>query len=1850
MNLTMTKKIVVFLLLTITCGLNARTVSENTFYDLKNEVNETIGSISLNREFGGVRFTYRDEVNSLDDQYMLIKIGDSFFDPSGNIIDNGESNKIIDSFTTVIQLSKLTLSEDIQNTLYRKGHISRDIINTSLVLNNLKTNNGSFLIKNRSETYNIQAWIFNKEGEAINFVSDLYIPFFDQEAFIFEKLFGEDSTLTYEQKAIFYLSTFFIEEVRNAQEEVIGIKNTQEREQMINLASTYYNQDRIALPSLGIIGNESKLEVLYYQLKGSHQSFRNSFYKHFYTSTETIKSINNRNVEFELPYLDIGKERFNNIYKNKNIYIDSYLRFLQLKGKPALSTLINNGIQAEDKNIKYNFSQYESLTEEEGKELAKSALKYLTWGVEYTQFESNNTFNLNNNMSSVFNLNREVLTTWVDNDEPENKNQNYFPGEIKDIEIEGTLPNIIPTTKNHILNGNYIGEKIRILNKANNSINISRIDLWTSKNLVLEPGIISQVYIGTDAAVSPSDTNAKKYYDNEIWAGEVDGNHILKNREVVIKDDPETVDINDINCPAYTYGYKFRKEEKVSAIVLATGVDVRSKIFEIPQEGFSKNSAAVKSYSELDQFGLEIYVGNEKVLNAKEIMISNTWNEIYLTKDKNLGFSLATSDGGSKGTDGEENNNSIKKNEVVYYYYIFDEPVFGNEVKIIDKTGTESLVISELMVFEDNPIQHITKETNKLSFPSVGIYKDWDWAGLDLLGPFNRSVYKNGNTGIYAIDFEPLRSLYNEDDKEYKTIDPNVVFVDLDLLYNNTNYISRNYHNFQQIVIREFNQNSESLFTSGFSMLIDSSINMSTKLFTKDESSSYKNLYDNGFISSPFKNKILENGTEKEVVVSGNPIPYTGMGIDSPKSFNYKMIEQNNAREWYLSRYPKYSVKEVIKPDGSKEIIKEEIINNIYLRDRFNDLDADNIIDSLKAYTGSRDISFKSGYFSEIDLFNEVEGFNMKVNIIPSLTYKYNISIGDFPVLSEEYISKKPFLPGFIPENKKGYVTNLNSLYLVDKIAGVDSLGLLVGSFSMTNINGNLKNITNADINKELDNIYKANSFDFHIRNENESIINKAVRLSKSELEKVSVIISDLKDIREGDLLVKFEEGKDPHIGIVVSNTINTIPENELTIEKMMENILVISTKREFRMATIGRWKAPNGSFGGFANIGDEKSYHVRRLLKIAEGTELKEYEEPTWELLNNSMDRLFIDIDFNLSEYENNKAEDQFKMFDQLIPNTGEALIIPQITIKGHYTGSDDDESFNLLSRSTKIKILPPIDPYLGEEPDGYPNYPDSNVFSNKGDGLEFYAVNGDDFYLLAKFLRQENGEYIVDYSDLTSDFPNVNSSLDKPFNSFGAPNEGFDLYVEFNKLVFEAKDNQNRRVKYKEFAVRPIKTGEVRIGDDFLLNFGLLENENIKGNAEIHSKVAIYDKKMLWRANLYMKENLDWNDVYKWDGQNKPWIDDNEWNRLYKPVNGSFSRLVDNNNEPNENEYLPGLDRGDGGQVIDISSFVCNPFINKGVETNTVAYSFGCNDNPFEFNDEMRQQQNLLANYYSKEGIKYKVPRSQWPAGKTKIEDFTLHEYQFYIKDMTPEEIEFFPEMYVVSIEGWDKPTTPTGTWTNDVDQYIKPSTLYPNIVDFHNYLTLPNNFNNYNRDFPFVPGLALYYRLGPLWNNFMPNWTNVISAGVDCIGFASRSASYGKNEGKRNSYVWEDSIPENFKDKDKWFGNPAYPNYNINDNYTAFIITKKTDRVGDPVNGFSYPGLKRVIPGDVVIFGNNSHIAMIHSSPLWLGENNDLNQLIGLLESTWAGNLNWAKVTNEQTLADDARNWVIVRLREN
>lgn len=600
----------------------------------------------------------------------------------------------------------------------------------------------------------------------------------------------------------------------------------------------------------------------------------------------------------------------------------------------------------------------------------------------------------------------------------------------------------------------------------------------------------------------------------------------------------------------------------------------------------------------------------------------------------------------------------------------------------------------------------------------------------------------------------------------------------------------------------------------------------------------FSDLYEKETLTTPFVNS-------DGIASPGNPIPFAPIGIDTPKTFNYKMLKQNEARLWF-------------KDNG---VLKNPLLfpETVYV-------DGNNILATTLCEDKDEIPTTIEGYVNEIDLYESTDLLVDKSTLILNLLSHHT--------LSKEISKLKPFItyqPLMDSFTSKGYVDSTRSMYHPNKIAGVDSIGLLTGSLSMAGITGNFLNVFNQDV---VENVVSYNTSEngpnFHVSTF-DNILSKNYRFTKADIERSSILLPDLSMARKGDIIVNFTKG-DPHVGIIVNVDFSKESEFKST-EDYMKNITIVSTRSGFRMANVGVWHSEGNVYSGFVKDKDEKKYHLRRLLTTKSDSEISveeqtknitikdTYKKDKFEVFDLEYLGLFVDLDIN-SNY---------------IPNTGELLEINSIEITANLLSDGNGSGEKTpIKDGTDIQILPPLDLFYVP---GTAKEKDTNIYQNKGSGLKFYAIDPDyGAMLLATFKLNEDG---IVYEDEGPYEVIYNKSI---LGIGGeAPLLDCKLYIENNKLCYKYPLSPTKHRVTTKFAVRPEDPYGIRPGDDFLLRFGLKSNRSVTGSANQNDFIEIYDKKLIWGANLFMDRregtNKDWNSINPWNAP--PYISDEETNK---------------------------------------------------------------------------------------------------------------------------------------------------------------------------------------------------------------------------------------------------------------------------------------------------------------------------------------------------------------------------------
>ena len=657
-------------------------------------------------------------------------------------------------------------------------------------------------------------------------------------------------------------------------------------------------------------------------------------------------------------------------------------------------------------------------------------------------------------------------------------------------------------------------------------------------------------------------------------------------------------------------------------------------------------------------------------------------------------------------------------------------------------------------------------------------------------------------------------------------------------------------------------------------------------------------------VATPFKS---QNGAW----VNGNPLPYAPYGLDTPRSFAYKMTEQLKALRW---------IKNPNEPNRMKST-KAEGHNG------------KNYVDYLRAHER---------------LLNRKPAFDITKDFgSPPAALKLENATGPYSAGD----AVKPYLPGaYLPSLDPTRITE-SSYYGPDTIAGIDSAGLLVGALSMTSgLDGVADGLSRrlgriADLYNQLsptakaEMAYRVDTADakltakgldakglpaYYTKEVGSRSATLGATLTWSDLERMTTVVPDLSLIRVGDLIAGRHGGR-PHIGIVVGLGWTQKPAFGADPESWYSKVYVVSVRSGLLVASLGTWGNAGGTFGGFTM--DPETYQIRRLVTYDASRDGSGKLKEDWE----AMDGYAASATWTIKSWE--AASDEPPGIADTwpwIPNTGEPLYM---TIKGSGKTiySDNDAAAFTGKRIT----LNPTDYGADlQQEDG------SNIINNKGPGIEFGYVKGATLMSLVKFplgkAPEPSDEYASKVYKLTTKA---------------------DGTLVFGKLNAEGQLES----EYTRFWIRPIDE-KARTGDDWTFAFKVEDNEGIPATLEGSKRLAIYDKKLLWRANLYVDEGAakDWNNLHPWNAPpdatayaamsqaDKDKI--NWWNAAW-----GYNEW----NVPQE-----GNTGTQGGQVIPIMKW--NHWIGNGAESivnGSVSYGWGSQDAAPSFNSYLNREADIIA-----------------------------------------------------------------------------------------------------------------------------------------------------------------------------------------------------------------------------------------------------------------------------------------------
>lgn len=947
-----------------------------------------------------------------------------------------------------------------------------------------------------------------------------------------------------------------------------------------------------------------------------------------------------------------------------------------------------------------------------------------------------------------------------------------------------------------------------------------------------------------------------------------------------------------------------------------------------------------------------------------------------------------------------------------------------------------------------------------------------------------------------------------------------------------------------------------------------------------------------------------------DIKVTGSSLPYVEGGMDSPRTFNYKMFEQRKVIDRYLSENKHYWYGDSTGEDRE-------------------------LNDHLFSITKNGELKIASDYY---------------------------FFLGDS---TSNLLFDNPFTPG----------KSTGNTYKGINLTGVDSLGLLSGSLAMTGFYNKVLGLDNDKKAEELDGYYKMSKDDQgKVSSEflNEDGLPKfteigdhvldSIRFTREDIERSTVIVPNLSLIQPGDLLVNTKEGK-TEIAIIVDSGYTSGADTF-----NMANVLVLSVTEEDGRVALNYW-GNSGVLSSFTTR--PKDFIVRRLIKF--NGDINAPNEFTgidlWDPFVYTPETIITDLNLDL---DNERSVNN----SHWIPNTGELYEIRSISFK-----TSDNELVE--GNNIPVKIIPPTDMYYSNtDPENNDSAKGSNILVNKGDGFEFYAI---------QFIDKGNDKNkIHDYVKLAT-FKKISTSqssntryevIYEPgiFTVDGETKGDYSLLSVYGYLEFK-KNDENR---YDRFGIRPLENN-IRPGDDILLNFQLdMNNNRIEALSEEEDFLAVYDKKMLWRANLYIDDDdtgsLDFNNRYPWNAPTteaeantvgdyeevqldsndelidnstkiirrfytinegndpnnitslKVWYGPNEWNKVMI-TNEQAQEYSTNNSARGYNwEDLSGLIQGNGKQVISIpSSVYYNINTSSRVNTKSVVYELYRTSTPFEFYNQMYDQ-------YSTILVKATELKNIMDIAKTLLdtEDTELNRAAFQ-KAKTAFDNYKFPDKNTLL------PSLSTSLGNLHIDDGNKPKLL--------------EVWKKYDIELPKPASRdAIGWTVSPQKPFSQPVGEKTIygkiyskqESGVDCGGLIYMSEAY---KGTKYKSYGEGEVSAE-KGMRSIHDTGEGTNYTPTDNLYSIMNRNEYD---DDLN-IKPENRKRVVPGDIIYYPGY-HVMIVQDVEIENGNREIELENIKVIESTHSGYLNLFGVGNQNNLFfyhspenEQDREWSLGRIKQS
>lgn len=470
------------------------------------------------------------------------------------------------------------------------------------------------------------------------------------------------------------------------------------------------------------------------------------------------------------------------------------------------------------------------------------------------------------------------------------------------------------------------------------------------------------------------------------------------------------------------------------------------------------------------------------------------------------------------------------------------------------------------------------------------------------------------------------------------------------------------------------------------------------------------------------------------------------------------------------------------------------------------------------------------------------------------------------------------------------------------------------------------------------------------------------------------------------------------------------------------------------------------------SNIEKYKEYVPARLM--VQDNFARKYEDQSWDVF--SADDMEATLCYERI-YEQGQRVNLEKVWPW-IPNTGEYLCLESPYLK--ITGNRLEEYMKGAEAEIEVHDINhgKTYPFTG------------TALGNRADScIDIYAdtANGSCHRIGSYYCRKDMAEYKAELKDDVKLFLNPQGTM--------FVGKTYDYSQKISRLLLLSDDD------------------EFNYGNEICVTIRIIPNGNLSSFCTRKNDesccFSYYDKKAIWRANLYYNDSfpgnnvVDWNEVHPWDS------DDNDWNR-------KFDSRSDINN-------MGGLSFGDGGQTVEFMEFSSYRTDGHNV-CDTVSYDYNINgiqawDSPFDFNYKLFSQMKATAQHFSMEYEKNSKQNDPYHSSDYSSSSekalFPIDSTSFIGGSVTT----------LLNLSKWESTYAPESLWKF----YWKDDASLDYI--------------------PYIPGLGFHeYSKGKSFFALHTMEVNDLlqrlkfpagkSAGTDCLGFVQRATSYAGNK-----YVW-------------------------------------------------------------------------------------------------------------------------------